>query len=83
MIKINSLFHSIEQEFDRCIENAIVQTMQQGKTIDDAQKVHILIERQQKIQKRLWLMEREILLTFDEIETISVIRKRKCFNNHI
>ena len=57
--------------------------MQQGKTIDDAQKVHILIERQQKIQKRLWLMEREILLTFDEIETISVIRKRKCFNNHI
>jgi len=69
-IKLNSLFHSIEQEFDLRIEAAIVRTMKQGETMRDALIVHALIEQQAKIQKKLWLLEREILATFDETETI-------------
>ena len=69
-LKINSLFHSLEQEFDRSVEFACVRVMESEPTFNGANKVHSLIERQRKIQKKLWAAEREILMTFDEIETI-------------
>jgi len=70
-VKINSLIHSLEQEFDKRIEYACVTVMKSQPTWGGAIKVHSLIERQFKIQKKLFMLEQEILSAINEIEAIN------------